>query len=118
MDRATRAVGPLSASSSRLGELGSFAKLSKPRLEALRIGALICATWLENRRAMEALQPTAQHRSIDLVQEAACNMNDASRIDPEQIPVLGEVVDRAKRDPVHDGGATTRVSVLNDVGGL
>ena len=64
---------------------------------------------------MEALDPAAQHRTVVLVEESPSDVDDASRIDPEKVPVVREVMDRAQRDPVHDGCDAARVPVIDDV---
>jgi hypothetical protein len=45
-------------------------------------------------------------------------VHDAVGIDPEQIAVKGEMVDRTGREAVDDRGDPSRVGVRDDVGGL
>ena len=68
--------------------------------------------------AVEALQAGREHRAIDLVQQSSGDVHDTRWIDAEQVAVVGEVVDRAERDPVDHGGDPLGASVLDDVGRL
>ena len=67
---------------------------------------------------MKTLQPLAQHWAITLSQQPTVDMNDTPRVDPQQVAVIREVVNRAEREPVHDSRCACLVSILNDVGGL
>jgi hypothetical protein len=67
---------------------------------------------------VKSLQADAQHRPIDLFEEAARDVHDSVRRDPEQVAVIREVVDCAEGDPVDHGCGATRVAVLDDVRGL
>ena len=68
--------------------------------------------------AVEALQAGAQHRTVDLAQQPARDVDDALRVDAEQVAVEREVVDSAERDAVDDGGDALVLGVGNDVGRL
>src|SRR5262245_34432043 len=46
------------------------------------------------------------------------DVHDAARIDPEQVAVIGEVMDRAQCESIDDGRVPVLVPVFNDVRGL
>jgi hypothetical protein len=66
------------------------------RLESLRVRAIGGPARHEDGFAVEALQPGAQHRSVALAQHAAGDVHDATRVDPEEVAIEREVVDRAR----------------------
>jgi hypothetical protein len=84
-------------------------------LEPERIGTFIRPARLEDRSAMEPLEPAAQHRPVVLVEESLSDMYDTARIDPKQVPIVREVMDRAQRDSVDDRGYAARIPVIDDV---
>jgi hypothetical protein len=67
---------------------------------------------------MEALQPLGEHRPVTLVAQAPCDVDDSAGIDPEQVAVVGEVMDRAKSQAVDDGGDPLGRGVGDDVSRL
>ena len=67
---------------------------------------------------MKSLQAGAEHRTVDLAQQPARDVNDPARIDAEEVAVERQVVDRAQRHPVHDRGHSLGLGVGNDVRGL
>jgi hypothetical protein len=68
-----------------------------------------------NMESVEALQPFAQHRAVPLLQKASSDVDHSARVDPEEVPVVRKVVDRAKREAVDDGGDSRGLWVVNDV---
>ena len=70
--------------------------------------------WHRNRVTVEALQAGRQHRAVDLVQQACGDVHDTRLVDAEQVAVVGEMVDRAERDPVTRGDPSALRS-LDDV---
>ncbi len=64
---------------------------------------------------MEPLQADAQHGAVDLAEEPVRDVDDTFRIDPEQVAVEREVVDRTQRQAVHHRGDPFRFYVRNDV---
>lgn len=67
---------------------------------------------------MKALKAFAKHRAVLLVPKPAGDVHDALGVDPHQVAVVGQVMDRAQGKPVHYGRDATRVCVLDDVGRL
>ena len=88
------------------------------RFEPLRIGPIFRPSWEGDGRAVEPLQPVEQHGSVYLAEQAVGYVHDASRVDAEQVAVEREVVDRAEREPVDDGGDAFGLEVGNDMCGL
>lgn len=64
---------------------------------------------------MKPLQPRAQHRAIDLIKQALGDVDNPIRRDPEQVAIVGQVVDRAQRDPVDNGRRAQRIAIVDDV---
>ncbi len=64
---------------------------------------------------MKALQPGPQHRSVGLVEQSLGDVHHPLGVNAHEVAVIGEVMDRAQRDPVDDRGVPTRVPVLDDV---
>lgn len=73
---------------------------------------------LSDGRAVEALKPIAKHGSVVLITQPACDVNRACRIDPEEIPVVGQVMDGAQRQTIHDRGDPLGRGIGDDVGRL
>jgi hypothetical protein len=45
-------------------------------------------------------------------------VHDALRVDPHEVTVVGEMMNGAQGEAVHDGGDSALVSILDDVSGL
>ena len=45
-------------------------------------------------------------------------MDHAIRIDAQEVAIERKMMDRAQREPVHDGSNPLRISIRNDVRGL
>ena len=56
---------------------------------------LVHESWLVDSRAMETLQTFAQHRSVTLVPKTSGDVNCTPRVDPEQVAVVGKVMNGA-----------------------
>jgi hypothetical protein len=91
---------------------------SRSAPETVRIRPITPPARLKDRRAVEALQTGPKHRTVLLVQEALRDVDDAARIDADQIAVIGKVMDRARDDPIHHDRRTPRIAVIEDVGRL
>jgi hypothetical protein len=67
---------------------------------------------------MEALQSGSQHRPVGLASKPVGDVHDAARVDPEQVAIEREVVDRAQGEAVHHRGDALGIDVGHDVGSL
>lgn len=65
--------------------------------------------------AVEPLESVAEHGPILGSQEVGPDMYDPVRVDPEQCPVIGGMVDLAQGQPVLDDGLAVEHGVLDDV---
>jgi hypothetical protein len=80
---------------------------------------VICtARRLQDPRTVEALQALPQHGPVVFFADGSADVDDFRRIDVEEIAVIGEVMDRAKREAVDHGGHTLGQRVGHDVSGL
>ena len=59
---------------------------------------------LSDACAVEPLETLAQHRSVVFLAEASCDVDAASRVNAQEVTVVGEMVDGAQRQPVHNRG--------------
>lgn len=92
-------------------------ELLEANLESSRIRPVGRTARLQDRGAVKALESGSQHRTVDLVEQPARDMYRAPRVDTHQVPVVGEVMDGAQRDPVGDRRRTARVAIVDDVSG-
>ncbi len=67
---------------------------------------------------MEPLQSLTEHRAVPLFQKAASNVDNAVRIDPHQVAVVREMVNRAKCQAVNNCSDPSDVGVFHNVRGL
>ncbi len=82
-----------------LFELHASRRRFKPReakLQPLRVRTLLYPARLKDRGSVKALEPGAQHRSVGFVEEAPRDMHDAAGVDPQQVAVVGEMMDGAQ----------------------
>jgi hypothetical protein len=56
-----------------------------------------------------------EHRAVDLVHEVSIDLHDVVGGDPEQLAVIGGVVDLAEAEPVRDDGVSAVLPIADDV---
>ena len=64
---------------------------------------------------MEPLKAGLEHRSIDFVEKLPRDVHHARRINSQEVAVVREVVNRAKRNAVDDRRVSEWVAVVDDV---
>jgi hypothetical protein len=64
---------------------------------------------------VESLEAFAQHRSVVLLAKPARDVHASGGVDPQEVPVVGEVVNRTEREPVDYGGNAFWRRVRHDV---
>jgi len=65
---------------------------------------LLGAARQRDARTVKTLKTGAKHWSVDLSQHTGGDVYDSVWIDAEQVAVEGEMMDRAQRETVDDGG--------------
>src|SRR4051794_34955721 len=84
----------------------------------MRIGPVCCLRREMDRGSVESLETLAEHWTVPLREQATRNVNDAVGVDPEEVAVVGEMVDRAEGEAVDDRGDAFGLGVFDDVGCL
>ena len=59
--------------------------------------------WLGDPPPVEALETLTQHRPVVLLADASGDVNNSSRVDAEEIAIVGEVMDCAEGEAVDHG---------------
>src|SRR4051812_46420754 len=90
-------------------------KTLEPELQSLRIRSLLGARRRRDALAVEILQSLTEHRPVVLLEDTRGDVDPAARIDSEHVAIVGEVVNRAEREPVTDDRRTAFVHILDDV---
>src|SRR5688500_18679464 len=73
---------------------------------------------LHQRATVVLLEAVTQHRSVGLAEQARRYLDGVIRTDPEDVLVVGRVVQLAEGQAVGDDGIASRVGVGNDVRGI
>src|SRR5215218_6378410 len=68
------------------------------QLEPTRIRSILRSPRHRDATAVKALQAGAEHRAVDLAQQAAGDVDDTLGVDAEQVAVEREVMDGAQRN--------------------
>jgi hypothetical protein len=71
-----------------------------------------------NGRPVEALETFTQHWPVPLLEQASSDVDHAPRVNPHEVAVVGEVVNRAQGESIDDGRDSLRFRVFDDVRGL
>jgi hypothetical protein len=93
-------------------------ELNEADLQTVRVGAFFGPARKLDAVPVEALETLPKHGTIDLSAQPWCDVDDATRVDAQDIAIVGKMVDRAERQAIDDRGDSLGICVVDDVGRL
>jgi len=86
--------------------------------KTMRIRPLSRPPRLQDRCSVKSLEALAEHWTVRFLEQSPGDVNDAVGVDPHEISVVRQVMDRTQRQAIHHGSDALRLRVLHDVRSL
>lgn len=93
------------------------AELQEALTEGLAVGLVQPTVGEGQWRTVHLLETVQEHRAVGVREQPACDVDLRIGADPEEVPVVGTVMDGAQAEAVRDGRVTA-VRIAQDVAGF